>query len=252
MKRPTQADPRGPDQLKDAIVRLIDAREIGADGRLPTERDLAARLGASRWVVRRALNLLEAEGRIWRHVGRGTFVGAKPEEAKATFTHLVGEVGPMELVEARIAVEPELSRRAALDASPSQIAAIRHAANRCAKSRNIDEYETWDEAFHQSIAMAAGNAVLKAVFEAINGLRREIVWGTMRRSVLRPEVREFFAAQHEEIVTAIADRDPQAAAEAMNRHLRWLEQTYASIAAVRGGDAEAPQFGPDPEQIPDR
>ena len=103
----------------------------------------------------------------------------------------------------------------------------------------------------QSVATAAGNAVLKAVFEAINGLRRELVWGTMRRSVLRPEVREFFAAQHEQIVTAIAERDPQAAAEAMDRHLRWLEQTYASIAAVRGG-TEEPQFGPDPEQIPDR
>ena len=31
MRRPAQADPRGPDQLKDAIVRLSDAREIGAD-----------------------------------------------------------------------------------------------------------------------------------------------------------------------------------------------------------------------------
>lgn len=239
------------DRLKDEIVRLIETREIGADGRLPTERDLATRLDASRWVVRRALNLLEAEGRIWRHVGRGTFVGAKPEAANAAFKHLVGDLGPMELVEARTAIEPELCRRAALHASPAQIKAIGHAANRCAKARNIDEYETWDEAFHQAIAAAAGNAVLKAVFEAVNGLRREIVWGTMRRSALRPEVREFFSAQHARIVDAIAERDPQAAAEAMNHHLKWLEQTYASIAAVRGSEKEAPQFGPSPEQIPD-
>lgn len=244
------AAPPDPDRLKAEIIELIETHQIGTDGRLPTERELAERLKASRWVVRRALNLLEGEGRIWRHVGRGTFVGTKPAAASAAFKHLVSDIGPMELVDARVAIEPELARRAALNASASQVRAIQHAANRCSKSRHLDEYEIWDEAFHQAIAAASGNAVLKAAFEGLNGLRRDLVWGTMRRAVLRPEVREFFSAQHDGIVRAIASREPAAAGDAMVQHLRDLELTYASIAAVRG-KADAPQFGPAPEKIPE-
>ena len=251
MRTANPPPPSDADRLKAVIADLIERREIGTDGRLPTERELAERLSTSRWVVRRALNLLEAEGRIWRHVGRGTFVGAKPEAASTAFKHLVADLNPMEIIQARIAIEPELARRAALHASASQIRAIRHAANRCGKARNIDEYETWDEAFHQAIAASAGNSILKAIFEGVNGLRRDVVWGTMRRSVLRPEVREFFSNQHAAIVAAIAERDAVGAATSMTRHLRWLEQTYASIAAVRDDESNAPQFGPTPEEIPE-
>ena len=49
---------------------LLEASEPGA--RLPPERGLAASLGCSREMLRAALDALEAEGRLWRHVGQGT------------------------------------------------------------------------------------------------------------------------------------------------------------------------------------
>src|SRR5690606_1781389 len=246
MRAPEQPDVG---RVRAEILRLIECRKLGTDGRLPTERALAKQLKASRWTVRRSLTLLEAEGRIWRHVGRGTFVGTRPDEAGTAFQSMARDLNPMELVDARIAVEPELARRAALQASQSRISAIAHAANRCAKARNFAEYEIWDEAFHREVAGAGGNSVLKAVFEALNGLRKEVVWGTLRKSILRPEVRRFFSGQHDEVVAAIADRDPHRAAEAMATHLRSLEQTYASVAEVRGNGGQSPQFGPNPEDI---
>ena len=45
--------------------------------RLPPERELMDNLGMTRTTLRRALEVLEREGAIWRHVGKGTFV-AKP------------------------------------------------------------------------------------------------------------------------------------------------------------------------------
>ena len=62
--------------VRDALVTLI--RELPAGASMPTERELSERFGVSRGTVRQALDRLEAEQRVRRHQGRGTFV-AKPK-----------------------------------------------------------------------------------------------------------------------------------------------------------------------------
>src|SRR5579871_4674449 len=64
-----------------AEIILDESRRagLGRGSRLPTERQLAASLGATRTSVRRALTVLEAEGRISREVGRGTFLRDGPD-----------------------------------------------------------------------------------------------------------------------------------------------------------------------------
>ena len=64
-----------------AEIILDESRRAGLrqGSRLPTERQLAASLGATRTSVRRALTVLEAEGRISREVGRGTFLREEPD-----------------------------------------------------------------------------------------------------------------------------------------------------------------------------
>ncbi len=58
--------------LHDAVAALI--RDLPAGSGMPTERELSERFGVSRGTVRQALDHLEAEQRILRHQGRGTFV----------------------------------------------------------------------------------------------------------------------------------------------------------------------------------
>lgn len=219
--------------VKNRIAALIEANNLGPGGRLPPERTLVGQLRTSRWTVRRALDLLEAEGLIWRHVGQGTFVGPKPI-AKIAQLHLLSEhTSPSDLIDARLVIEPQLAARAALYGSGAQVAAIRQAYHKSKTARNFEVYETWDEAFHRGIAKASGNHVLFAVFQAINELRREIIWGSMRNWVLRPQAREYFSVQHETILKAITIRDSNAAALAMHNHLRSLERTYSSVTADR-------------------
>ncbi len=59
-------------QLRDILAALIDESPPGSA--IPTERELCERFGVARGTVRQALNLLEAEQRIYRHQGKGTFV----------------------------------------------------------------------------------------------------------------------------------------------------------------------------------
>ena len=90
--------PDGPSQAKHLAVReaLIDLiRELPAGAGMPTERELSGRFGVSRGTVRQALDRLEAEQRIHRHQGRGTFV------AKPKMDHLLELTGHSEHVRAR-------------------------------------------------------------------------------------------------------------------------------------------------------
>ncbi len=69
--------------LRLAELILSGARQAGQGpgSRLPTERQLAADLGVTRSSVRHALAMLEAQGRISREVGRGTFLRDTPRTA---------------------------------------------------------------------------------------------------------------------------------------------------------------------------
>lgn len=73
-------------QLRDALVELI--RELPAGSVVPTERELCERFRVSRGTVRQALDRLEAEQRILRYQGRGTFVAkAKIDQVLELSSH---------------------------------------------------------------------------------------------------------------------------------------------------------------------
>ncbi|WP_143750167.1 FadR/GntR family transcriptional regulator, partial [Caballeronia ptereochthonis] len=72
---------------KPALDKLLDyvAQSKLKDGdALPSERKLAEQLGVSRRDLRVALASLEAAGRVWRGVGRGTYLGARPLKFSAS------------------------------------------------------------------------------------------------------------------------------------------------------------------------
>src|SRR5215475_15146583 len=78
------------DSVERKIHELISSGELGEDGRLPTERELALQLGVSRTTVRQVLDRLEHDGAVYRRRGRsgGTFVN-RPR-AEIDFSYLAG------------------------------------------------------------------------------------------------------------------------------------------------------------------
>src|SRR5437868_5918750 len=61
-------------QLSLQIKGLIDSGRLPKGSRLPATRELAGHLGLNRTTVSAAYELLETEGLITGHVGRGSFV----------------------------------------------------------------------------------------------------------------------------------------------------------------------------------
>jgi DNA-binding FadR family transcriptional regulator len=198
----------------------IAGGNYGAGGRLPSERQLIAEMGVGRTELRRALDALEREGAIWRHVGKGTFVtrepGNRPGNAVAG---LARQTTPVKMMRARLAIEPAIAREAAINASADALARMRQAMQR-AHAASWREYEVQDDAFHRSLAEAADNLPLLAIFDQLNAIRRAVAWGNVERQSPRPPADHASFAEHERIADAIQARNPEAAHAAMRLHLR--------------------------------
>ena len=198
--------------------------ELPEDGRLPPERDLAAALGVTRTELRKALGTLEAEGQIWRHVGKGTFMGNRPTDTLSDIATLAKRTNPAELMRARLIIEPEIARAAALTATPMHLAELRMCQARTRDAATWRQYENWDTRLHRTIAEAAQNTPLLGMFDMLNALRRAVTWGRLRSDPIKPSPDHHSFTEHEVIIAAIESRDMNGAATAMRTHLQSVER----------------------------
>jgi DNA-binding FadR family transcriptional regulator len=198
--------------------------ELPEDGRLPPERDLAVALGVTRAELRKALGALETEGQIWRHVGKGTFLGNRPTDTLSDISALAKRTNPAELMRARLIIEPEIARAAALTATPMHLAELRLCQTRTREAATWRQYENWDNRLHRTIAEATQNTPLLGLFDMLNALRRAVTWGRLRSNPVRPEPDHHSFTEHEAIIAAIENRDMNGAAAAMRVHLQSVER----------------------------
>ena len=213
-----------------ALVSLrgyLSRQDISLNSRLPPERQLCRELGTSRTALRKALAVLEAEGQIWRHVGRGTFVGPRPVLNLGDIEYLSGQTSPAQVMESRLAIEPQLARLAALHGTKADFAEMRLCNRRCRSAREWRVYEAWDNKFHRAVAAATHNTVLVSLFDTLNSVRRSTVWGQLRSTILPPADHASFH-EHDALYDAIAGRDPDLAAECMRIHLRTVRDRVLS------------------------
>lgn len=224
----------------DKLRELLQTGELGRDGRLPTERALAGMLGISRRAVRRALEVLEAEGHIWRRQGAGTFIGERPSDWDDHVGKIVADTDFLEIMEVRLRIEPQLAQLAALRAKPRDVEKMREICRKITESVDADAKELWDSAFHRQIAQTAGNQLFLTVFDVINRVREDDAWQIIReraRSGRRDQ--GVIHVQHARIVEAIAARDPSRAGEAMREHLLGLQEVLIRVTSMSHEELDA-------------
>ena len=137
-------------QLSGAEVlrRLIAKGQYAPGDRLPSERQLIEALGLRRNALRKALDELEFEGVIWRHVGKGTFVSAPSDANGARIADDIGrKMTPIRMVQARLCIEPALAKEAAIHASSGAIERMRQAIFASREATTWPEYEKQDVFF---------------------------------------------------------------------------------------------------------
>jgi len=218
---PIQRAPKRLSGVKTVSAYLQRAIETGAYSqgeRLPAERQLAQTFKTARSTVRRALDKLEKAGLVSRRLGSGTYVGANTEPA-GSLLDFIDRLSPLELIDARAAVEPFTARLAAEHADNQAIEDLAGVLASAAATRDPDDFARWDGEFHLLLARASANPFLIHVFRQINHVRLNPQWGAVKANILRPEAISEYNRQHREILAAIELRDPLLAQKRMAEHL---------------------------------
>jgi DNA-binding FadR family transcriptional regulator len=210
---------RGPRAISAYLQRAIETGAYSEGDRLPPERQLAATFQAARSTVRRALDQLERAGLVSRRLGSGTFVGATAASSGRTID-LADQVSPLQLIEARLAVEPFTTRLAVLHATRRNLDDMEVVLVHAEEGINDkDSFSKWDGEFHLLIANASGNPLLINVYRQINHVRLHAQWDAMKEKILTPEVIAAYNRQHRSIFNALNARDAQGAYTLITEHL---------------------------------
>ncbi|WP_223423139.1 FadR/GntR family transcriptional regulator [Tateyamaria pelophila] len=207
----------------DVVAKLRSFIEDGGykpGDRLDSERELIVRLDVTRARLRKALDTLEHEGAIWRHVGKGTFIASpRVMSGPGNLAILSQQVTPVQLMRARLSLEPEIAREAALNASQEAVRQLRESRDRAMSATTWDAYEAQDDNFHRALAEATENVLLLSLFDHLNAVRRAVAWNTVMRSSTSPARTHSSFAEHDAIVAAVEGRNPTEAHAAMRTHL---------------------------------
>jgi DNA-binding FadR family transcriptional regulator len=217
------------------IRQRIEDGTWAAGEQLPNERALSERFGVARNTLRRGLLLLEAEGVITRHVGRGTFVSDRARRHRGgdgapsdTFEACVRRASPAEIMEVRLLVEPQAVELAALRATADDLSFLSECLRRSEQAPDIPTFERWDGALHERIVQSARIQLLSELYAAINQIRHTVEWGKLKERSLTHERRMLYQEQHGHVVGALRERDAARARSHMVEHLRAVQASFLS------------------------
>jgi GntR family transcriptional regulator, uxu operon transcriptional repressor len=239
---PSPAQPRPPAYGRELAQRILARCEDPAyapGGRLPTERSLASEFGVTRTLVRHALAMLEAEGRISREVGRGTFLRPDPAGGPPGGGAVASpptEVSPADVMSARGLIEPQVLPLVVAWATPRDFDEMRRCVAGGGAAESYEEFEVWDFALHHAIVAASRNQLLLAMYGVVETARRGEIWGNLKRRNDSRERRAAYQAEHEELVEALCARELEHAVRVMNAHLARVRANLLDSPAARGGD----------------
>jgi DNA-binding FadR family transcriptional regulator len=223
-------------QLMQVLLSDIATGQAREGELLPPETELAAQFGVSRGVVRETLRGLEERGVITVRHGRGaTVCPARSWDVldvvvlSAVLPTQAGARLLRELFECRQLLEVHAAGLAAEHARGEDLANLADAFARMAATADRarlnpaleDLFHEADVTFHSAIFDAAGNRVL---FRVVEPIQRALLMARRPLAARLDGRPHRNLPEHKRILVAIADRDPEAAREAMEAHLTTVEK----------------------------
>jgi GntR family transcriptional regulator, L-lactate dehydrogenase operon regulator len=214
---------RAGNAFEETVERLLQTIRLGVvdpGGRLPTEREMAARFKVSRVTVREAIGALKQAGYVESHRGRygGTFVTrAVPRPSRRNAKQLAQEMGS--------ALDDALTMRYVLEVGAAEAAALRTLTDQDrnylqqrlkeATGASLEDFRRHDSRLHLAVAEAVGSPSLTSAVAEVRGRLNELLDAIplLARNIGHSK------EQHAEIVAAILVGDAEGARRAMAEHV---------------------------------
>jgi GntR family transcriptional regulator, transcriptional repressor for pyruvate dehydrogenase complex len=218
------------EQLRDLIFK----GRIKPGDQLMTERELAESLSVSRPTVREAINRLVALRLLEHRQGQGTFVVSPSAEKNSLGVPYDRDVSLADLLEVRLGIECNAVMMAARRATEEDIRDM---------EKSLRDMETQidagglgsdaDVTFHMAIAYATKNMVQIHIMKSFYDLLFYGIKSNLQYLYTEPATLEMITRQHNNILKAVRDRDPDAAYSAMREHIVFVLDFVHEKKALR-------------------
>lgn len=219
----------GAPRLRDTVVSsILDlTREMGLrpGQTLPTERDLATRLGVSRNVIRQSFDILEERGLILSRRGSGRYLRAVTETAESVDPDALEIASIADILETRAILEVQVAAMACQRRTTAELEQlVRLASTLTSWQDNVD--------FHVAVAAATHNFMLERLVRQQIELSADL---HQREKYSDAGQLERMRDEHMAIVRAIGSRDEATARDLMRHHLSRTRQTVEHSADSTSG-----------------
>jgi GntR family transcriptional regulator, transcriptional repressor for pyruvate dehydrogenase complex len=211
--------------------------ELSPGAELPSESELAVRLGVSRLTVREATKSLQARGLLEVRQGRRPVVAPLTAGPIGDYFTSAVRRDPrrlLDLLDVRRALEVHIATlaaanagRAAISLMETALAAMREVAADAVS--NPGAIHDADLRFHEGLAAASGNQMLSFLIEAMEGPLHAGRMRSLRGHLSRGGTVDDVIEQHARILERVKARDAAGAGAAMSDH---LEQTARDLRAA--------------------
>lgn len=228
-----------PEKLSHSVIRQIELlllRGILRPGeRLPSERELAEKLGVSRPSLRDALAELQERGLLTTRAGAGVYVAELLDSAfsdslvQLFATH---DEALFDYISFRRDLEGMAAERAARfgsDMDLQVIDTIYRKMEAAHQMRDPTEEARLDAEFHMSIVEASHNIIMLHMMRAMFNLLHQGVFYNRQMIFQQRGTRDDLLAQHKAINAALQARDPITARRAAHTHLDFVEQMMSDL-----------------------
>jgi GntR family transcriptional repressor for pyruvate dehydrogenase complex len=223
-------------QVMENIRQLIASGQFKSGDRIPTEGELAERLGIGRSSIREAIKVFNYLGVLDSQTAKGTFVcdRASISVEALTWSILLGRDDYQDLIDMRGAIEMwSLVLLAELHARDPQAAAEPVAAlerqlermRRAVASGEREELAGADYDFHAAAIAGCGNRL----FSAIYGVLRAFMYEEIEKSHQDFSDISTIVQEHEEFLKALRSGDPLAAQRTVRAHIASIKKRLRNV-----------------------
>lgn len=195
------------DQIKEYIVEAVLSGELQPGDRI-VESALARRFGVSQAPVREAVRDLVLLG----------FLEAEPYKGTSVRSFSPGEL--YEVYAVRAALEALSARMAAARLTDDDVRSLREILDNmieAATNQDAGQMIRLDNNFHETIMQISGNKTLYQLWRTL-----QFGYWTIVTTRISSYDLEYLARRHEELLEALMTREPEKAAQAMQRHIEEL------------------------------
>lgn len=227
--------PKAPEILANSLREKILSGVYAEGAPLPNERVLAEMSGLSRTSVREALRILEAEGMITTRSGRngGSVPRLPGQERLVRSIQLFARSRRVRfgsLLEVREMLEPQLARLAALHRDAADLAKLDTLQARMETSLDrIGEFTHMNVEWHMAVIQASHNELMIAFWQGIHAILHTAA--DIDETYNSRSVTAAVSKAHRRILDAIINRDGDAAARRMARHMRAYMEHIQALAS---------------------